>query len=911
MGIGPSIHSRLNLTLLAVTSVAALNTCSAGSPATVTAVPPAIYARPFEPPTRPALLPLPPGAIEPAGWLRDWCLAARDGFTGHMDEHDNEFKRAWASDHQMTGEGLFWYKGAWPYEGGGYWFDGLARLGFALHDDALIQQAKRRLYTVADRMNTNGLLFLWWLDRNRLGDRKAVIAALEGWPLWACGLLGRAMTGFYAGSHDPHILEALEKAYAPDPDCLRWIPGNLSNLWPVFDTYCWTGNPGIAAALDRMFKQEGGALLPSLSRYRQAPDLQPGATVANAHVVEFIESTTPWAVAYLWTGEARYLQAVLGWHDLLERVAMQPYGVPVADEWYGPTGAFRGSETCDVAGYIWSQVCLLSVTGEGRIADRLERAFFNAGPATVSRDFKTHVYFQSPNRFANLSPDFPHGPRASGGAYQAKHAPLCCTAALNRIVPWFVTHLWMATYDNGLAATCYSPCKVTALVAGRVPVVIDCKTDYPFNETIEMSVQPASEAAFPLDFHIPSWCVAPSLSVNGAILATKPNAKGFVRIERTWRPGDVVRLRLPMVAAVRTGRDAALGAPYDGAHRATTVTIPEASSTRGVPCASISYGPLLFALPIPDTTDANTPDPSARWKFAVDAQNPRLTVEHAPMSARWDWPLNAPLKLQANAVEVAWNPDPKAPRLPLLPVVESKSVERITLIPYGCTKFRISMFPVAAGPEVKPSAIRRILFLGNSITLHGPKPDIGWTGNWGMAASCTDKDYVHLVTGALAQYTGSTPQIVVRNIADFERNCATFDVDKQLRDCLAFNPDLVVLAIGENVPALKSDDAQAQFKAGVMRILGAVLAKRHPLVAVRSCFWPDPAKDKVLQEASEEADAIFVNAGPLGREAANAARSERSFAHNGVGAHPGDRGMKALADAIIQAVLQRSRNSIH
>jgi len=30
------------------------------------------YARPFEPPTRPAFLALPPGAIEPDGWLRDW-----------------------------------------------------------------------------------------------------------------------------------------------------------------------------------------------------------------------------------------------------------------------------------------------------------------------------------------------------------------------------------------------------------------------------------------------------------------------------------------------------------------------------------------------------------------------------------------------------------------------------------------------------------------------------------------------------------------------------------------------------------------------------------------------------------------------------------------------------------------------
>ncbi|MEI6540199.1 MAG: hypothetical protein WCO86_11845, partial [Planctomycetota bacterium] len=40
----------------------------------------------------------------------------------------------------------------------------------------------------------------------------------------------------------------------------------------------------------------------------------------------------------------------------------------------------------------------------------------------------------------------------------------------------------------------------------------------------------------------------------------------------------------------------------------------------------------------------------------------------------------------------------------------------------------------------------RILVLGNSLTLHGPKAEIGWAGNWGMAASAQDKDYVHLLT---------------------------------------------------------------------------------------------------------------------------------------------------------------------
>lgn len=668
------------------------------------------YGRPFEPPTRPAFIPLPPGAVEPDGWLRDWCLTARDGYTGHMDEVDPAFRQAWAADFKMTGEKLFWEQGGWPYEGGAYWFDGLVGLGYILHDDLLINQAKARLDAVVTNMNENGIMFMSWLNRNNPDDVKATERALE-WPMWANGLLGRALAYYYAGSGDKQVLRALETAFSGNR---RWVRMASSNPWPAFQTYTWTGNKEIKETLTEFFTEGadikegdgteirdykvGGSIgsVWSWNKFKRMPDEKPGAE-RNDHGVTFCEGTSPWALGYLWTGKPEFLKAPVRWHEIIERDSMQPYGVPVFDEYGGPTGAFRGTETCDVAGYMWGQILLLTIGGQGRMGDRVERAFFNAAPACVARDFKTHVYLQSPNRIANLS-------LPSGGdnppirfTYQKTHGPLCCTAVLNRILPNYVMHMWMATYDNGLAATHYGPCKVSALVADHVPAELTCRTDFPFNEIINITVKPAHEATFPLSFRIPGWCENPAIAVNGRAIKSAPDARGFVRVERSWKPGDMVSLQFPMSVRVKVGRDNNDGIARNGITREWR----RDNNTNAAPYASVSYGPLLFSLPIPDTTNANTPDPTTKWNYALEAQGrgaklgADITVERSPMSGKWNWPLESPLKLRAHAVTFDWKPTENQ-ALPSAPVAVSKEVrpEKIILIPYGCTKFRVSMFPV-------------------------------------------------------------------------------------------------------------------------------------------------------------------------------------------------------------------------
>ena len=205
--------------------------------------------------------------------------------------------------------------------------------------------------------------------------------------------------------------------------------------------------------------------------------------------------------------------------------------------------------------------------------------------------------------------------------------------------------------------------------------------------------------------------------------------------------------------------------------------------------------------------------------------------------------------------------------------------------------------------------VQKILFLGNSITLHGPSKKVDWSGNWGMAASALDKDYVHLVTKGLAKKDGAAPATLVKNIATFERQYATNDVLATLTDAVAFNADLIVLCIGENVPNLATEAAKAQFKGSVVKMLNGIKADRKPLIVVRSSFWANAAKDGALKQACAEVGGVFVDISALCKDKKNFARSERSFKFDGVANHPGDQGMQAIADAIVGAVRQTKGNA--
>lgn len=200
------------------------------------------------------------------------------------------------------------------------------------------------------------------------------------------------------------------------------------------------------------------------------------------------------------------------------------------------------------------------------------------------------------------------------------------------------------------------------------------------------------------------------------------------------------------------------------------------------------------------------------------------------------------------------------------------------------------------------SSYRKVLFLGNSITKHGPKADIDWSGNWGMAASAEAKDYVHLVAKAITEKQAAAPEVLVKNIADFERAYVGYDIAGKLKEAIDFKADLVILAIGENVPGLKTPEDKAKLQESVIKLLTTLKGDRKPTIIVRSCFWANAAKDEALRGACAAVSGIHVDISALSKDEKNYARSERPYKHAGVANHPGDAGMAAIARALMEAL---------
>lgn len=644
---------------------------------------------------------LAPGAVRPKGWLRGMLEKQAAELGSKLPEIAWPFTGAyWAGEEkdESIKPGQSWF----PWEQKAYWIDGAARLALVLGDERLMEQVWTTISYTLTHADTDGYLGPK-LFKDPQGDN-------HRWPhsVFFRGLMACADGSLsLRGATGEGIIEAMRKHYLNDQAPYGTPERNITNLEPILWCYGRTGDPRLLALAENAWlefvKVDGDDKHGDLSPLRVF-----GATPINSHGVTYAETVKLPAMLYLYTGKEEYLKFAQAAERRIFDHHMLIDGIPSTAEWYGPTTALDMHETCDIADHTWSWGYQLMATGEAVWADRIERACFNAAPGAIKKDWKALQYMSCPNQFlATLNSD--HHKNGLGGfkmAYQPNPGKrvACCGGNVHRIFPNYAIRMWMQAADGGLAAVLYGPSKVKAAVGKESePVEIEQTTDYPFEEQINFKIHATRAVSFPLSLRIPAWCQSPQVTVNGAVVTGQRTAKGFLILQRIFKPGDLVILTLPMKTAVTHWPQGGVG---------------------------LEHGPLIYSLAIQANWQPvieekySTKDypsweatPASEWNYglALDAAQPASGVEFkrrpGPTCDELDPWTKPPTMLIVPARKIEdWgllaNPDNPAQKFtPPLPEVRaskvSETVERLTLVPYGSTELRVTIFPTVKAPAAE------------------------------------------------------------------------------------------------------------------------------------------------------------------------------------------------------------------
>lgn len=194
-----------------------------------------------------------------------------------------------------------------------------------------------------------------------------------------------------------------------------------------------------------------------------------------------------------------------------------------------------------------------------------------------------------------------------------------------------------------------------------------------------------------------------------------------------------------------------------------------------------------------------------------------------------------------------------------------------------------------------------VLFIGNSITLHGDRPEIGWHGERGMASSKIENDYVHQTVYMLEQKLGKINYCIAQ-VAAWECEFWNYELLKEKYTAAQeFCADIVIVRAGENSASKKEELIRLGYETYFDSMVKFFVTDRAKLVVVSDLFWAWETIDDAIKNVVKKNGYKLVSINDLGAD--KTMKAVGLFENTSVAAHPGDLGMKKIAERLVSAIM--------
>lgn len=650
------------------------------------------------------LRPLKLGEIKPTGWLRNQLLTQVRGLSGHLDEF-------WP-DVMDSG----WIGGnAEDWERFPYWLDGVVPLAYLTNSISLIKRIEGYINYILDHQQEDG-----WIGP--IAKRRS--QRYDPWPnMVSC----KALIQYFEISENNRVIPALLKYYHKLEEVLntltlgeswakmRWMDAVWGIHWLI--DYLGEGmEVEFLLKLAEKLRDQGYNWKEHFEHFyyvhikkdtklgviyskdldlegkdlQAIPESQYRRWDMRSHIVNNamgIKASTIWSRQSGFEEDKKTIFTAI---STMDEYHGQATGMFSGDEHLAGKNPSQGTELCTVMEYLFSLETTIPIIGcnsKGvRLIDTLEQICFNAVPATFLPDMWAHQYVQQVNQIQAKIVVQPIYTTNSSDAniYGLEPCFGCCTANMHQGWPKFVEYGLWARDEEGLVCLAYSPCNLSThlnIDEKDITIEVDEKTFYPFSNKVEFLIHLREPVDFAVKLRIPEWCDAATIQINGES-STEYEAGKFIKLLRRWKNNDRIILQLDI--KVRYGRR------YNNA-------------------ITLFRGPLIFSYTPKEEkreiklykTRNEVKDwevyPKSKWRFALIEPFEPMVIELRENMEKMD-SFNAnypPVKIIIKAVKIDnWGIEYEAAMPPPLnPMVSSRDIEEIELIPYGCTNIRITEFP--------------------------------------------------------------------------------------------------------------------------------------------------------------------------------------------------------------------------